>query len=96
MPIYYQGKKIKELYFGGKKIKEAWYGGSKVYSSGPVHSSEPEEWVSGKYYRVGDLVTGRSVYATADLTFQCIMAHMSDSDNEPYHGILESVFWKMV
>lgn len=33
MPIYMDGKKIKELHYAGRKIKEAWYNGKKVYSS---------------------------------------------------------------
>lgn len=89
MAVYIGSKKIKELYFGGKKIKEAWYGGKKVYSSGPT------VWHSGVYYRVGDLVTGFK-YAAKNMTFQCIKSHTSDWDTEPYYGVAESGFWKIV
>lgn len=89
MPAYIGSKKVKELYYGGKKVKEAWYGGKKVYSSGP------EVWKSGVYYRVGDRVIGDKAVSHR-MTFQCIKTHTSDSDNEPYYGIVESAYWKIV
>lgn len=86
MPAYLGNKKVKELYYGGKKVKEAWYGNKKVYSSGPPN------WVSGKYYRVGDEVT----HTYRKFTFRCIQSHTSDKDTEPYSGVAESAFWKMI
>lgn len=89
MPAYIGNKKVKELYYGGKKVKEVWYGDEKVYSSGP------EVWKSGVYYRVGDLVTGDR-YAAKNMTFQCIRSHTSDDDTQPYYGVAESGYWKIV
>lgn len=85
MPAYIGSKKVKELYYGGKKIKEAWYGGKKVYSAGPA------PWRSGALYRRGDLVTGYQ-----GRIFECIDDHYADSDTEPWVGIAESGFWKLV
>lgn len=90
MPIYMNGKKIKDLHYQGKKIKEAWYEGKKVYSSGP------QAWQNGVLYRKGDLVTNRPRLSTTIYTFQCIKDHTSDRDTEPYNGIAESGFWKLV
>lgn len=90
MSVHIGSKKIKELYYGGKKIKEAWYGGKKVYSSGP------QAWRPGVTYRRGDLVTNSPRFSTSIYTFQCINDHTSDRDTEPYNGIAESGFWKMV
>lgn len=33
MPIYHQGRKVKEVHHQGRKVKELWYMGRKVYSS---------------------------------------------------------------
>lgn len=49
MPIYYNGKKIKNVYYGGRKIKEAWYGGRKVYSS-----QKYPDFVANQTYSFGD------------------------------------------
>lgn len=51
MPIYMNGKKIKDLHYAGKKIKEAWYNGRKVYTSFNVPL-----FVSGATYNKGDMV----------------------------------------
>lgn len=54
MPIYMNGKKIKDLHYAGKKIKEAWYNGKKVYSSFTL----PPQWNRRKNgeYQAGDEV----------------------------------------
>ncbi|TRX51513.1 hypothetical protein [Corynebacterium guaraldiae] len=85
MAVYMGGKKVKELYYNGKKIKEAWYGSKKVYSSGP------DLWKNGTLYRRGDLVTG-----SQGRIFTCITDHYADPDTEPWVGISESGFWKIV
>lgn len=36
MPIYHQGRKVKEVYHQGRKVKEIWYMGRRVHSSKPV------------------------------------------------------------
>lgn len=36
MPIYHQGRKVKEVYHQGRKVKEIWHMGRKIYSSKPV------------------------------------------------------------
>lgn len=33
MPIYHQGREVKEVYHQGRKVKEVWYMGGKIYSS---------------------------------------------------------------
>lgn len=33
MPVYHQGRKVKEVYHQGRKVKELWYMGRKVYTS---------------------------------------------------------------
>lgn len=85
MPIYMNGKKIKDLHYQGKKIKEAWYEGKKVYSSGP------QAWQNGVIYRKGDVVT-----ADQGRTFRCIQDHRSDPDTRPWTGIAESGYWQLV
>ena len=54
MPVYMNGKKVKDLYYGGRKIKEAWYQGKKVYSSFTL----PPQWEASKaaQYQPGDEV----------------------------------------
>lgn len=52
MPIYMNGKKIKDLHYGGRKIKEAWYNGRKVYTSFVI----PPPWRYGTSSYEGDLV----------------------------------------
>lgn len=44
MPVYMNGKKIKEIWYGGRKIKEAWYQGKKVYSSKRVVHVPSRGW----------------------------------------------------
>lgn len=90
MPVYVGGRKAKELYFGGRKIKEAWLNGEKVFSSGP------QAWRIGMTYRRGDLVTNSARYSSTVYTFKCIKDHISDKDTEPFNGIAESGFWKMM
>mgnify|MGYP002715853837 CR=1 FL=1 len=36
MPIYHQGRKVKEVYHQGRKVKEIWHMGRIIYSSKPV------------------------------------------------------------
>lgn len=36
MPIYHQGRKVKEVYHQGRKVKEIWHMGRKIYTSKPV------------------------------------------------------------
>jgi len=36
MPIYHQGRKVKEVFYQGRKVKEIWHMGRRVYSSRPV------------------------------------------------------------
>lgn len=84
MPIYYQGKKIKELYFGGKKIKEAWYGGSKVYGA------EAAAWADGTWYEVGDIVL------SAGEKYECIRNNLSNYESRPPYGNRYRSFWKEV
>lgn len=54
MPIYMNGKKIKDLHYQGRKIKEAWWEGKKVYTS----FSLPPQWNRTKAveYKAGDEV----------------------------------------
>lgn len=85
MPIYMNGKKIKDLHYQGQKIKEAWYEGKKVYSSGL------QAWQNGVIYRRGDVVT-----ADQGRTFRCIQDHRSDPDTRPWTGIAESGYWQLV
>ena len=33
MPIYHQGRKVKEVYHQGRKVKEIWHMGRKIYAS---------------------------------------------------------------
>lgn len=33
MPIYHQGRKVKEAYHQGRKVKEIWHMGRKIYTS---------------------------------------------------------------
>ena len=33
MPIYHQGRKVKEVYHQGRKVKEIWHMGRRVYTS---------------------------------------------------------------
>ena len=33
MPIYHQGRKVKEVHHQGRKVKELWYMGRKIYTS---------------------------------------------------------------
>ena len=58
-------------------------------------SSTPTAWRAGVYYRVGDLVTSE-IFTNDTRTFQCLRAHTSNSDTEPYYGVVESAYWKMV
>lgn len=85
MPVYMNGKKIKDLHYAGRKIKEAWFEGKKVFSSGP------QEWKNGVLYRTGDMVT-----ADQGRTFRCIQDHRSDLDTRPWTGIAEAGFWQLV
>lgn len=86
MPIYYNGRKIKELHYGGRKIKEAYYNGQKVYSAVP---SAPE-WVPNKQYRRGDLVTVDGV------TYRALFNHMSSSYSKPNTGFGQADYWARV
>ena len=36
MPIYHQGRKVKEVYHQGRKVKEIWHMGRRIYTSKPV------------------------------------------------------------
>lgn len=33
MPIYHQGRKVKEVWHQGRKVKELWHQGRKIYTS---------------------------------------------------------------
>ena len=61
MPVYMNGKKIKDLHYAGRKIKEAWYEGKKVYTSFTI----PPQWEKAKnaQYQAGD-----EVYTILNLT----------------------------
>lgn len=76
MPIYYNGKKIKNVYYGGRKIKEAWYGGRKVYSS-----QKYPDFVAGQTYSFGDKVVSNGVVYMYSLTQG---KGYSTSAGEPY------------
>lgn len=41
MPIYHQGRKVKEVYHQGRKVKEIWFMGRRIYSSKPVEVMPP-------------------------------------------------------
>lgn len=88
MPIYVNGKKIKDLHYAGKKIKEAWYEGKKVYSSGPP------AWTEGAVYSPGDTVyTG----VNSKRYFRCIYDHTAVMDeNRPGQGSFWGVYWEEI
>lgn len=86
MPIYYNGKKIKNVYYGGRKIKEAWYGGRKVYTAVVVPT-----WVPEQHYTVGQQVEFNGV------TYECIRDHNSyPYAAEPGSGKWWTEYWKIV
>lgn len=58
MPIYHQGRKIKDVYYQGRKVKEIWHMGRKVYSVAPDYP----EWSESGSYQVGDIVSYRGGY----------------------------------
>ena len=41
MPIYHQGRKVKEVYHQGRKVKEIWHMGRLIYTSRPVEVMPP-------------------------------------------------------
>lgn len=89
MPVYLNGKKIKDLHYAGRKIKEAWYNGKKVYSSGPP------VWTEGAAYDVGDTV----LYNWGDYKryFRCKYGHTAVAGgNEPVRASLWGVYWEEI
>lgn len=61
MPIYHQGRKVKEVYHQGRKVKEIWHMGRKIYTSRPVEvmpptpdSSAAQNWLRGKLAEYGE------------------------------------------
>ena len=62
MPIYHQGRKVKEVYHQGRKVKEIWHMGRRVYSSSkPVEVMPPmtgdfwaQSWLRGKLAEYGE------------------------------------------
>lgn len=86
MPVYMNGKKIKDLHYVGKKLKEAWFEGKKVYSSAPP------QWAVGMQYNQGDTVTwgnGRQ--------FRCLFDHTSgEKDTQPIWGNMWNIFWEEI
>lgn len=86
MPVYFGGRKVKELYLGGRKIKEAWYGGKKVYSS----MSAPA-WKVGTTYHVGDVVYHNGEY------YKCNFTHTVDPAwDEPGVGSIWTGYWDKI
>ena len=60
MPIFLDGKQVKELHFQGQKIGEAWYEGKCVYQSAPVEVIPggltilgTRDWLRGKLQEYG-------------------------------------------
>lgn len=89
MPVYMNGKKVKDLHYAGKKIKEAWFNGKKVYSSGPP------QWVVGAEYKEGDTV----LYMWGDNKryFRCKHPHTAVAEeNEPVKATLWGVYWEEI
>lgn len=90
MPIYMNGKKIKELHYGGRKIKEAWYEGKKVYTSFVI----PPQWHEGGNYQPGDVVymIDRQYAPGFIFTFRCEEGAVYPGYNGPsiYYGSVSS------
>lgn len=95
MSIHFGGKKVKEMYWGGRKIKEAWYEGAKVYS-GVKPGRTPQNmgwWKVGVDYVVGDVVISDTPSSYGS-DFRCIKEHTSTSDNKPYYGVSQILYWE--
>jgi len=90
MPIYMNGKKIKDLHYAGRKIKEAWYNGRKVYSSFTI----PPSWYYTDSYKPGDVVymIDRQYAPGYIFTFVCKEGAYSPGYNGPslYYGSARS------
>ena len=82
MPIYHQGRKVKEVYHQGRKVKEIWHMGRKIYTSfkprtftvrldpGGLFSSP--SWNTGSVTGDNTLVqsiTGSGLYLAANATY---------------------------
>lgn len=82
MPVYHQGRKVKEVYHQGRKVKELWYMGRKIYTSftprvftvrldpGGLFSSP--SWDTGSVTGDNTLVqsiTGSGLYLAANATY---------------------------
>lgn len=51
MPIYHQGRKVKEVYHQGRKVKEIWHMGRKIYTSRkPVEVMPPTKYFDDAQY----------------------------------------------
>lgn len=89
MPVYLNGKKIKDLHYAGRKIKEAWYNGKKVYSSGPP------QWAAGTQYNQGDTVL--VMWGSSKRYFRCKHPHTAAvGENEPLKTSLWGVYWEEI
>ena len=82
MPIYHQGRKVKEVYHQGRKVKEIWHMGRRIYTSfkprvftvklAPGSLIQDPNWVSGSVTGDSTLVqsiTGDGLYLAANATY---------------------------
>lgn len=60
MPIYHQGRKVKEVYHQGRKVKEIWHMGRMVYSAKPTEimpaalgTYEAQDWLRATLTKYG-------------------------------------------
>lgn len=94
MPVYHQGRKVKEVYHQGRKVKELWYMGRKVYSSilyGGYGAFIEEMAQRCKVSSLGDTpATFRSTFGSTNS--QCHLVASGDAALEVRQGSRRAMF----
>ena len=94
MPVYHQGRKVKEVHHQGRKVKELWYMGRKVYSSimyGGYGAFIEEMAQRCKVSSLGDTpATFRSVLGSTNS--QCHLVASGDAALEVRQGNRRAMF----
>ena len=85
MPLYHQGKKVKNAWYGGRKVKNAWYGGQKVFASTIVVSGSARDVKSPGIFQPGTFSTVTQLRVPDDTEFLTAQAEITllpgDSNN---------------